>query len=212
MLTITEIYTSIQGESTYAGLPCIFVRLTGCNLRCRWCDTAYAHKGGRDYTVEEVLNEVARLGGRLVELTGGEPLLQPEGFTLATQLADNGYRTLVETNGSMDIRSLDPRVIRIIDVKCPGSGEYGSFLLSNLQALQPHDELKFVIAERTDFDWALDFIRSHGLEGKATILISPVHGRLVPEQLAAWLLESGLQARLQVQLQKYLWPCRSRGV
>lgn len=212
-MRITEIFYSIQGESSFAGLPCVFVRSTGCNLRCVWCDTAYAFYGGREMPIEEVVHEVERLGGdcRLVELTGGEPLLQKEIFELARALLDRGYTVLCETGGSLDLDRVPREVVKIVDVKCPGSGESHRNLWSNLEKLGPRDELKFVIRDRADYEWALGVIRERGLEGRS-ILFSPVWGELELRELAEWVLADGAPVRLQTQLHKHIWGPRAVGV
>lgn len=202
---VTEIFFSIQGESSHAGLPCVLVRLTGCNLRCSWCDTEYAFAGGRTMTLEEVVAEVRRFPTRRVELTGGEPLLQRGTPELARRLLEAGYVVLCETSGERDVRVLPEGVHRIMDLKPPGSGEVGRNRYENLQHLGPGDEVKFVCADRVDFDWTLETVRAHRLEGRVPILLSPVYGRLEPRVLAEWLLESGLEARLNLQLHKVLW-------
>src|SRR5579885_803263 len=204
MLQITEIFRSIQGESTYAGLPCIFVRLTGCNLRCVWCDTEYAFYGGRRMSVDEVLSAVRSLsehdGKRavnVVELTGGEPLLQKEVHSLAARLLDSDFRVLVETSGERFIGELPQAVIKIVDVKCPGSGEGGTFNMENLPALSPKDQIKFVLASREDYEWARNFLREHRLSEKVeAVIFSPVFGRLEPRPLAEWILEDGIPVRM----------------
>lgn len=219
-MQVTEIFRSIQGESTYAGVPCIFVRLTGCNLRCVWCDTAYAFSGGQTKSVAEVLAAVKALSqcdGRrrvnLVELTGGEPLLQQDIYPLIDRLLENRYRLLIETSGERPIDQLPEPVIRIVDVKCPGSGEGGTFRRENLAALRPHDQLKFVLADRRDYEWAREFLAEHPLQDKIeAILFSPVFGQLEPRSLAGWILEDGLPVRLGLQLHKFIWDPEARGV
>jgi len=204
-MRITEIYKSIQGESSYAGLPCVFVRTTGCDLRCSWCDSEFTFTGGKQMTVDEIMREVAAYDCNLVELTGGEPLLQPDINDLAVRLADDGHTVLIETGGHRDISKLDPRVIRIMDLKCPASGECEKNLWSNLAHLRTVDEVKFVIANRDDYDWALATIRGHGLEDRVGLLISTAFGLIAPEQVAAWVLDDKLRARFQLQLHKYIW-------
>ena len=201
-MRITEIFYSIQGESTRAGLPCVFVRLTGCNLRCVWCDTEYAFQGGREMSLEEILGEVKRYACRLVEITGGEPLAQAEVHTLMRALAEAGYTVLLETGGSIDVSDVDPRVIKIVDLKCPGSGELESNLWENLPRLSPKDEVKFVVKDRADFDWACSVVRERDLTAKHAVLMSPVHDVLDPRHLSEWILESGLDLRLQLQIHK----------
>jgi 7-carboxy-7-deazaguanine synthase len=228
-MNITEIFKSIQGEGTRAGLPCIFVRLTGCNLRCIWCDTAYAFHGGQKMSVEDVVERVeslnrrpdgARAGVPLVELTGGEPLLQEEIYPLAEHLLAAGYTVMVETSGERFIGRLPREVIRIVDVKCPDSGEPDTFDMRNLAELNEKDEVKFVIASRRDYEFARDFTREHGLEERVhEVLFSPVQedpkGKwpgLEPRQLVGWMLEDGIGARLGLQLHKIVWDRETRGV
>jgi len=210
-LMITEIYASIQGESSFAGLPCTFVRLTGCPLRCRWCDTAYSFEGGKAMTFDEVLADVARQKIQLVELTGGEPLAQKGCTTLAHQLVEAGYKVLIETGGSEDVAPLDSRVHIIMDIKCPGSGMHERNLWSNLDALKPSDEIKFVLADRADYDWALDIIKNRNLE-RFKLLFSPAFGLLQPKTLAEWMVTDKVQARLNLQQHKYIWHPRAKGV
>lgn len=210
-MRITEIFYSIQGESSYAGLPCVFVRLTGCPLRCRWCDSEYTFYGGHRMTVDEVVRKVQSYGCHLVEITGGEPLVQQEVYPLTERLCDLGYTVLIETSGSLPIHQLDRRVIRIMDIKCPGSGHEHSNHWENISDLHPPDEVKFVILDRRDFDWAVDVIRTYDLSRRAGLLFSPVHGELDPRLLAEWLLESHVAARLQLQLHKYIWGPDVRG-
>ncbi len=212
MLRVNEIFHSIQGESTHAGRPCVFVRLTGCNLRCVWCDTAYAFHEGDPMTIEEVLERVGSYRCPLVELTGGEPLLQPEAIDLMRALLARGHEVLLETGGSLPIECVPAGVRRIIDVKCPGSGESGRNRWENLDALRPGDELKFVIAGREDFDWAARETRSRALHEKAAVLFSAVHGALPAGDLARWVLDDGLPVRVQMQMHKLLWPSVARGV
>ncbi len=211
-MRITEIYKSIQGESSYAGLPCVFVRTTGCDLRCSWCDSEFTFTGGTRMTLDEITAEVEKYACDLVELTGGEPLLQPEIFELATRLADAGHTVLIETGGHRDISGLDERVIRIMDLKCPASGECEKNLWSNLDNLRPVDEVKFVIAGRGDYEWALATIREHRLEDRAKILISTVFDQVKPQEVVEWMLEDKLRARFQLQLHKYIWPADARRV
>jgi 7-carboxy-7-deazaguanine synthase len=213
VLTINEVFHSIQGESTHSGRPCVFVRLTACNLRCSWCDTPYAFTEGRKRSIEEVVAEVDRYGCPLVEITGGEPLLQPEVYPLMQRLLDAGRTVMLETGGHMSIERVPREVIKIVDVKCPGSGESGRNEWSNLDRLAPHDEVKFVIRDRDDYEFARDVVRRHGLEGRvAAVLFSPVHGVLDPKALAAWILEDRLGVRLQLQAHKYIWGADVRGV
>ena len=210
-MQITEIYKSIQGESSYAGLPCVFVRTTGCDLRCNWCDSEFTFTGGARMTIDQVLAEVDRLECKMVEVTGGEPLLQRDTFPLVGALADRGYTVLVETGGHRDISLLDPRAIRVMDLKCPASGECQQNLWSNLKHLRSCDEVKFVIANEEDYRWALQTIRQHRIEGKAGLLISTAYGLIEPRQVVEWMLEDKLQARFQLQLHKYIWEPTERG-
>jgi len=212
VLRVTEIFHSIQGESTHAGRPCVFVRLTGCNLRCVWCDTAYAFHGGSAWTVGDVVDRVSAFDCRLVEVTGGEPLLQADAITLMRALLDRGYEVLLETGGSLPIETVPEGVRRIVDIKCPGSGESERNRWDNLDVLRPGDELKFVIASRDDYDWAADAVRARRLEDKATVLFSAVHETLPGGELARWVLDDGLPVRVQLQLHKVLWPAAAQGV
>ena len=207
-LVVTEIFRSLQGESSFAGQPCTFVRLTGCALRCVWCDSAYAFSGGSTRTLDDVLAEVARLGAPLVELTGGEPLEQEGVYPLAAALCDRGYAVLVETGGHVPMDRVDPRVIKVVDIKCPGSGMQSRNELGNLALLGPHDEVKFVVADRRDFDWAEAFVEKHGLDEKHIVLISPVfEGEKSPiaAQVAEWVRDSKKKLRLNLQVHKLLW-------
>jgi 7-carboxy-7-deazaguanine synthase len=210
-MRITEIYQSIQGESSFAGLPCVFVRTTGCDLRCSWCDSEFTFTGGTTMTLDQIVGEVETYDCTLVELTGGEPLLQPEIYELATRLADSGLTVLIETGGHRDISKLDPRIIRIMDLKCPASGECEQNLWSNLRQLRPDDEVKFVIADRGDYEWTLNTIREHKLENRGNLLISTAFGMIEPQQVVGWMLEDKLRARFQLQLHKYIWPPEERG-
>ncbi|MGH7273074.1 MAG: radical SAM protein [Nitrospiria bacterium] len=211
-MKVNELFYSIQGESTRAGHPCIFVRLTGCNLRCTWCDTAYAFYEGDEMTADEILDRVKGYPCRMVEFTGGEPLLQHEVHPLITQLLDEGYQVLIETGGSLDIRKVDPRATIIMDIKCPGSGMSDRMRWENIRALTSKDEVKFVIKDRQDFEWAVGVIRRHDLIGRCAVLLAPTFGELEPRQLAQWILEKGLKVRLQVQIHKYIWDPQMRGV
>jgi len=213
MLTITEIYPSIQGESTHVGRPCVFVRLTACNLRCTWCDTAYAFTGGRKTTVDEVIAQVHAAGCRLVEITGGEPLLQPDVYPLMERLVAEGFEVLLETGGHMPIDDVPDEVVAIVDVKCPASGEAGKMHWPNLEHMSAHDEVKFVIQDRADFDYSCDVVARYDLSARArAVLFSPVHGVLAPDLLARWILEAHVPARLQLQQHKYVWDPQARGV
>jgi len=211
-MRVSEIFTSIQGESTHAGRLCTFVRTTGCDQRCTWCDTAYAFEGGTEHTLEALYAAVAARPARLVELTGGEPLLQPDALPFMAGLCDRGYEVLLETGGSRPIHDVDPRVKRILDLKCPGSGMTDHIFWENLGVLRPGDEVKFVIADRGDYDWARDLVTAHGLQGRLPVLFSPAHGLLEPRLLAEWLVADGLDARLQLQTHKYIWSPEMRGV
>jgi len=217
-LRVTEIFHSVQGESTWAGLACTFVRLTGCPLRCTWCDTTYAFHGGERMTLDEIVARVDEIGTPLVELTGGEPLVHPGAFELATRLLDLGYTVLVETSGAVDVAPLDPRAHKIMDLKCPGSGEMERNLWSNLEHLGPGDEVKFVLADRADYEWARDVVRRRGLDACArdgrlrAILFSPVWDTLDFQELAAWTLEDRLPVRYQIQLHKVIWGANVPGV
>lgn len=212
-MQVTEIFHSIQGESTYAGLPCTFVRLTGCNLRCVWCDTEYAFHGGERMTVDQVLEKVRAFGGRLVEVTGGEPLLQKEVYPLMERLLEAGYRVLLETSGERSIAQVPREVVKVVDVKCPDSGEGGTFELANLGCLAPHDQIKFVIASRRDYEFARDFTRLHDLTRRtAAVIFSPVHGHMDLQQFAEWILGDGLDVRFGCQLHKLIWGPEARGV
>jgi 7-carboxy-7-deazaguanine synthase len=212
MLVVNEIFFSIQGEGTRSGEPCVFVRLTGCPLRCVYCDTAYAFHEGEKRSEDEVLAAISVYPCRLVELTGGEPLSQRSAFPFVTRLLDLGWKVLIETSGHVPISDLDPRAHVILDVKTPKSGESGKMAWENLDLLKPEDEVKFVIADRSDFEWSRDLVRDRGLLAKCPVLFSPVHGELPPGELGRWILDEGLGVRLQVQLHKYLWPGVERGV
>ncbi len=213
MLTINEIFHSIQGESTHSGRPCVFVRLTACDLRCSWCDTPYAFTEGRKLSVDDVVEQVRGYGCDLVELTGGEPLLQRDVYPLMDRLLEFGHTVMVETGGHLSIAEVPPRVIRIVDVKCPGSGESTKNHRDNLGLLAPHDEVKFVIRDRVDYEFAREVVARHALIGRtAAVLFSPVHGVLAPKELAAWILEDRLAVRLQLQAHKYIWGADVRGV
>ncbi len=214
VLQITEIFRSIQGESTRAGLPCTFIRLTGCNLRCTWCDTEYSFYGGARMSLDEVMRKVSDLGGKLVEITGGEPLLQQPVYPLMDCLLGEGYRVMLETSGERPIDNVPPEVIKIVDVKCPDSGEPDTFRLENLDYLSPHDELKFVIATRRDYAFARDLTKRHQLtERVAAVTFSPVHGEIGLPNLARWILNDGLdEVRFGHQLHKTIWGAEAKGV
>lgn len=209
-LVINEIFYSVQGESTYAGLPCVFVRLTACNLRCSWCDTTYSFHEGKPMTLGDVIVKVLEYNCPLVEITGGEPLLQPNVLPLMTRLCDLGKRVLLETGGSIDVSPVDPRVVKIMDLKCPGSGEMERNLYENIRHLDKKDEVKFVIADRTDYDWAKQQLLEHNIPG--TVLFSPVWGKLPLKTLADWILADKISVRLQTQWHKYIWGADARGV
>lgn len=227
-MQITEIYKSLQGESTYAGLPCVFVRLTGCNLRCSWCDSEYTFTGGHRLSSEDVFNEVARLspGGGLVEITGGEPMLQQRELApFMQQLLDAGYTVLMETSGERPLANVPAGVVKIVDVKCPHSGEADTFDLENLPSLLPHDEVKFVISDRVDYEFARDFVARHGLANKVNaLLFSPAFRKeakgardasqclVDPQHLAEWMLEDDVPARLGLQMHKFIWDPALKGV
>jgi 7-carboxy-7-deazaguanine synthase len=213
LLTINEIFYSIQGESSYAGRPCVFVRLTACDLRCSWCDTEYAFYEGRKRSLDDVLAEVDRFECRLVEVTGGEPLLQEEVYPLMQSLIDRGSTVLLETGGHRSTARVPEAVVTILDVKCPGSGESHRVDWSNLERLRPHDEVKFVVNDRQDYEYARDVIARHDLGLRASAIhLSPVHGVLDPRTLAEWILADRLPARVQLQLHKYVWEPGTRGV
>ena len=212
MLTVNEVFFSIQGEGSRAGRPCAFVRLTGCPLRCVWCDTAYAFHEGARRDEEELLAELRRLPSRLLCLTGGEPLAQPAAFPFVTRVLDDGWEVVVETSGHVPLGPLDPRAVAILDVKTPGSGESARMHWANLDRLGAKDEAKFVIDGRTDYEWSRGVVLGRRLADRCSVLFSPVHGVLDPGTLGRWILADGLAVRLQVQLHKYLWPDAARGV
>ena len=217
-LRVTEIFHSVQGESTWAGLPCTFVRLTGCPLRCVWCDTAYAFHGGEKTTLDAIVESVREIGTKLVEVTGGEPLVHPNAFVLVRRLLDEGFTVLVETSGAVDVGPLDPRAHKIMDLKCPGSGESHRNLWSNLDHLAAGDEVKFVVKDAADWRWTEATIRERALDERvragtlAALLVSPVWGETDLEELAAQVLASGLPVRMQVQLHKLIWGAERTGV
>ena len=212
-LVVHEIYASVQGESSFVGVPCAFVRLTGCNLRCTWCDTTHAFKGGTRMQRSEVVARALAFDTPIVELTGGEPLLQPGALPLMRELADAGRTVLVETSGERDLSGIDPRVHRIVDLKAPGSGESHRVRWSNVELLGPRDEVKFVLADRVDYEWARDVLRAHRLHERAGhVLFSPVFGSLPPQELVAWILADKLPVRFQLQLHKVVWSPDAQGV
>ena len=213
MLTVNEIFFSIQGESTRAGQPCVFVRLTACDLRCSWCDTPYAFTEGRKQSVDDVLAAVAGFGCPLVEVTGGEPLLQPDVYPLMERLLAAGSTVLLETGGHHSIAQVPAGVIAIVDVKCPGSGEADKVDWANMARLRAHDELKFVIRDRADYEFARDATGRYDLGSRTSaVLFSPVHGVLDPRELASWVLADRLAVRVQLQVHKYIWGATARGV
>ena len=213
MLTINEIFYSIQGESTFAGKPCVFVRLTGCDLRCSWCDTPYAFTEGRKMSVDDVLQQVAQYGSPLVEVTGGEPLLQEDVYPLMERLLESGRTVLLETGGQIDVGRVPGAVIKVMDVKCPASGEAEKNDWSNIDRLGSRDQVKFVIQDRADYEFARDTVRRHGLDRRcAAVLFSPVHDVLGPRSLSEWILEDHLPVRLQLQIHKHIWGADVRGV
>jgi 7-carboxy-7-deazaguanine synthase len=213
MLTINEIFHSIQGESSHVGRPCVFVRLSACDLRCSWCDTPYAFHEGRKMSVDEVIAEVQSFGCPVVEITGGEPLLQADVYPLMRRLVDLGHTVMLETGGHRSIADVPAEVIRIVDVKCPASGEADKNHWPNLEALSGRDEVKFVIQDRADYEFAKDVVARHDLTARsAAVLLSPVHGVLDPQELARWMLADGLRVRLQLQVHKYIWGANARGV
>lgn len=229
-MKVNEIFKSIQGESSYAGLPCTFIRLTGCNLRCSYCDTQYAYEEGTNLTTGEILSKVKELGCPLIEITGGEPLLQEEVYVLMDKLISEGYKLLLETNGSMDIGRVNSQVVKIMDIKCPHSGMCEQMNWNNLEKLNSRDEVKFVLSSQHDYDWAKSTIIEKELDRKVTVLLSPVSDKLAAEDtkntkgekfipfklepgiLAKWILRDGLNVRLQLQIHKYIWAPEIRGV
>ena len=211
-LVVHEVYSSIQGESSHAGWPCTFVRLSGCHLRCSWCDTPHAFDEGLRRTVDAVVADAHGRGIRRIEVTGGEPLLQPGVFPLMTRLCDLGHVVLLETSGALDIGRVDPRVVRIVDLKCPGSGEDARNRWENVALLTPRDEVKFVLADRADYEWARAAIAEHALSRRCEVLLSVAHGLLAPADVVRWMLEDRLDARFQLQLHKMIWDPNARGV
>jgi len=212
MINLSEIFFSIQGESSFAGFPCIFIRFAGCNLRCNYCDTKFAYETEFSMEISEIMQTVQKYSPvKLVEITGGEPLWQPEVYDLFSVLLKNDYQILLETNGSFSLKKVPAEVIKIVDVKCPGSGEGKSFLYENLDFLNPADELKFVLSNRADYEWAKKFVLTHNLIIKK-VLFSPVFGKIKPRELAAWILQDKFPVRMQLQLQKFIWNPQKRGV
>lgn len=211
-LRLTEIFFSVQGESSKMGLPCIFIRTTACNLRCSWCDTTYSFHGGETWTIDSIVDYIKKWPCKLVEITGGEPLLQERIYDLMERLLGDGYELMLETGGHMDVSKVDLRVKRIIDVKCPGSGESGKIYWDNLVAPSPHDEFKFVIKDKIDYKFAKDVMGKYELSTKAHVLFSPVFGVQDPRQLTEWILEDGLDVRMQLQMHKFIWSPETKGV
>ena len=212
MIKINEIYLSVQGESTHTGLPCIFIRLTGCNLRCSWCDTAYAFHEGKNMSIDEILQKVENFGIHLVEITGGEPLMQDNVYTLMRKLIEKRHKVMLETGGSISLERVPKDVIKIMDLKCPGSGEQEKNNLENLKLLAPHDEVKFVILDRKDYEWSRDIIKKFKINETAHILLSPVFDKLELKEMVKWILEDRLPVRLQTQLHKIIWDKNTIGV
>ena len=212
MIKINEIYLSVQGESSHTGLPCVFVRLTGCNLRCVWCDTAYAFHEGKTQSIGQTLKDIKNFGINLVEITGGEPLMQEDVYPLMEELLENGYKVMLETGGSLSLGKVPRDVIKILDFKCPGSGEHKKNNLDNLKLLAPHDEIKFVILDRRDYEWSRDLIKKHKINETSPILFSPVYGKLELKKMVKWILEDRLPVRLQTQLHKVIWSKKTQGV
>ena len=212
MLEVTEIYKSVQGESTYMGLPCVFIRLTGCNLRCIWCDTPHAFHDGKKLSIHQIIDEVKSYDINLVEITGGEPLLQKEVFPLMESLLKNKFKVMLETSGSLAINNVPAKVIKIIDLKCPGSGEENKNLWENLNHLTSTDEIKFVIADKTDYEWSKKVLQDYELDKKVPVLFSPVFEKLKLKDLTEWILEDNLPVRLHTQLHKYIWDQKTIGV
>jgi 7-carboxy-7-deazaguanine synthase len=213
LVTVNEIFYSVQGESTYAGRPCVFVRLTACDLRCSWCDTPYAFHEGRRRTLDDVLAEVDRFDCPLVEVTGGEPLLQQEVYPLMERLLQRGKTVLLETGGHRSTARVPDAVVTVLDIKCPGSGEADRMDWTNLARLRPHDEVKFVVGDRADYGYARDVVARHGLASRVNAIhLSPVYGALDPKTLSEWVLADNLPVRVQLQLHKYIWDPQTRGV
>ena len=213
-LLITEIYSSIQGESLYTGHPCAFIRLSGCPLNCKWCDTVYSFKDGNPYTIEEIINEVAKYKLDIVEVTGGEPLANPNSIHLMQSLIDEGYQVLLETSGHLPIKNVPEEVHVIMDIKCPASGMASKNYWENIKKLKPSDEVKFVVASKQDFNWAKQIIDDHSLQSKAQLCFSPAWGHVDPKDLVGWLLDEqpNLKARLNLQIHKYIWSPKAKGV
>ncbi|SRR5690606_8055386 len=212
MLKVNEIYFSVQGESTKAGLPCVFIRLTYCNLRCTYCDTEYAFYEGKDLSIEDIISEVKKYNCKLVEVTGGEPLVQKESLQLMKRLCDDGFEVLLETGGSLPIKEIDKRVKVIMDLKCPSSGMLKKNLYENINYLKPADEVKFVIGSREDYNWTKDILQKYNLNEKCEVLFSVVFGMLEPVELVNWILEDKLDVRFQLQMHKFIWEPTAKGV
>ena len=212
MIKVNEIYFSVQGESSRAGLPCVFIRLTYCNLRCEYCDTEYAFYAGEDYTIGEIVSEVKKYDCRLVELTGGEPLIQTQALDLMKRLCDEGYDVMLETGGSLSIQDVDRRVMIVMDLKCPTSGMIKKNFYENINYLKPLDEVKFVIGNREDYEWAKEIIEKYKLVGENNVLMSVVFGELEPLTLVEWILEDKLNVRFQLQMHKFIWDPAATGV
>ena len=212
MLTVTEIFAGIQGETSFSGLPFVFVRLTGCNLRCRYCDTTYAYDSGNEFSLDEILSRVAAFGLSRVCITGGEPMLQKDTPVLARELLDRGQQVLIETNGAIPLSGLDPRAVKIMDVKCPASGEHEKMLWENFQRLNDQDEVKFVISSRQDYTYAKDVLSKYRKEARWSALFSPAFGLLPYDQLAEWIIEDTLNVRFQLQIHKLVWGPERKGV
>ncbi len=212
MLKINEIFHSIQGEGSRAGDPCVFIRLTGCNLRCTYCDTAYAFEEGELISIEGIIERVREFGCNLVEVTGGEPLMQDESVELMNRLNEEGFNVMLETGGSLPVDKVNPAVKIILDMKCPSSGMAKKNLYANLEKLQSDDEVKFVIGNREDFEWSVELINRYQISGKLTILFSPVFNELAPSELAEWILKERIKVRMQIQMHKYIWDPNKRGV
>lgn len=211
-MDVCEIFYSIQGESTYSGLPCVFIRTSGCNLRCSYCDTRYAYQGGVDIPVARILAQVRSYECHLVEITGGEPLLQEDLNLLISSMLEDGYEVLLETNGSLSIESVDPRVVKIMDLKCPDSGMSQRICWENLQHLTGHDQVKFVLSSRRDYEWAKGIMAKYPLLSEIEVLISTAFGALEPKDVVKWMLDDRLDARFQLQIHKYIWHPETRGV
>jgi 7-carboxy-7-deazaguanine synthase len=212
MIKVNEIYCSIQGESSNAGLPCVFVRLTYCNLRCTWCDTEYAFYDGKDYTINQIIDEVKKYDCKLVEVTGGEPLFQQECYDLLKDLCDEDFDVMLETGGSIPINDVDERVMIVMDLKCPGSGMVKKNLYENIDFLKPNDEVKFVIGSREDYDWSKKIIEQYNLNSKCKILFSVVFGQIEPLAVVEWILKDKLDVRFQLQMHKLIWEPTTKGV